>query len=131
MDEFSQDEIESIVQAIQKEPKKSDSIPLRPPGNYVSKVSFSPLEGETPRPLVELTERETSRFSSLKASVEVIYGKTKLTLKELGSLKEGSLISLDDLSDDLVEIYVNGVLIGRGEVVVYEGHYGVKIVTMV
>lgn len=131
MDEFSSEEIDSIVKAIHTEPEAVEEIPLRPPGHYVSKLSFSPLEGERPRPLDELTEKERSRFGSLKATVEVSYGKTKLTLNELAALKKDSLIPLDDLSDDLCEIYVNGKLIGRGEVVVVDKKYGVKIVTLV
>ncbi len=130
MDDFSSDEIDSIVQAINAEPEKTEEIPLRPPGNYISKISFSPLEGEKPRPLEELTEKETSRFEHLEASVEVVFGKTKMTLKELAALKEGSLIPLDDLCDDLVDIYVNQTHIGRGEVVAVDDHFGVKIVTL-
>ncbi|MCH9611319.1 MAG: FliM/FliN family flagellar motor switch protein [Chlamydiae bacterium] len=130
MDEFSPDEIESIVKAINVEPQKLEEVPLKPQGQYVSKVAFSPLDGEKPRPLKELTEREHSRFGHLKASVEVIFGRTKMTLNELAAIKEGSLIPLDDLSDDLVEIFVNGEQVGRGEVVAVDGHFGVRIVTL-
>ena len=130
MDDFSPDEIDSIVKAINAEPEKLNEIPLRPEGNYVSKVTFSPLEGEKPRPLDELTEREKSRFGSLRASVEVVFGKTKMTINELAALEKGSLLPLDELSDDLVEIYVNDKLIGRGEVVAVDDSFGVRIVTL-
>jgi len=130
MDDFSQAEIDNIVKAINAEPEKLEEIPLRPEGHYVSRVAFSPLEGEKPKPLAELTGREKSRFGSLRASVEVVFGRTKMTINELAALEKGSLLPLDDLSDDLVEIFVNGKLIGRGEVVVVGESFGVRIVTL-
>ena len=130
MDDYTPDEIDSIVKAINVEPEKLETVPLKPVGSYISKVAFSPLEGERPRPLAELTDKERARFGHLKASVEVVFGRTKMTLNELVAVEEGSLIALDELSDDLVEIYVNGQRVGRGEVVVVDGHFGVRIVTL-
>jgi len=130
MSEFTPDEIEGIVKAMSQEAPSEEKIPLLPPGSYgtVSKVAFTPIEGEKPRPLSELTEKELSDFETLKAHIEVVFGKTKLTLKELAALEEGSLLPLDDLCDDLVDIYVNGTKIGRGEVVAVDGQFGVKII---
>ncbi len=133
MNEFTPDEIDGIVKAMSQEPPSKEEggkIPLRTPGSYgtISKVTFTPIEGERPRPLSELTEKELTDFETLKATVEVVFGKTRLTLKELAGLKPGSLLPLDDLCDDLVDIYVNGTKIGRGEVVAVDGQFGVKIV---
>lgn len=132
MTEFTTKEIEEIIEAMsQAPPDKEAKIPLRSPGNYqsITKVVFSPLEGEKPRPLPHLTEKEMGNWEETRVQVEVLYGKTKLTLKELAGLQEGSLIPLDDLCDDLVEIYVNGIKVGRGEVVAVDGQFGVKIVS--
>lgn len=132
MSEFSQKEIEKIIDMMTKSsPAKEDKIPLKAPGNYhsLAKVAFSPLGGEKPKPLSQLTGQEVSDWHDMKARVEVFYGKTKLTLKELAALQEGSLICLDDLCDDLVDIYVNGIKAARGEVVAIDGRFGVKIVS--
>ncbi len=134
MSEFTPDEIEGIVKAMSQEPpskEKGGKIPLLPPGSYgtISKVAFTPIEGERPRPLSELNDEERSEFESLKAKVEVVYGKTKLSLKELAALEKGSLLPLDELCDDLVDIYVNGTKVGRGEIVSVDGRFGVKIVS--
>ncbi len=135
MSDLTPEEIEGIMSAINQDPPSKETlekIPLRPPGSYgsIGKVAFSPLEGEKPRPLTELDEKEMGQFSELKATIEVVYGKTKLSLQELMALQEESLISLDDLCDDLVDIYANGTKIGRGEVVAVDGQFGVKIVTL-
>ncbi|MCH9625679.1 MAG: hypothetical protein S4CHLAM123_08570 [Chlamydiales bacterium] len=134
MSEFTPDEIDGIVKAMsQKTPPKerSSKIPLRPPGSYkkLAKVSFSPIEGDRPPPLPELTDSQKAQFGSLKAHIEVVYGKTKLSLKELAALEEGSMLPLNELCDDLVDIYINGTQVARGEVVSVDGQFGVKIVT--
>lgn len=136
MSEFTPDEIEGIVKAMSQDPPAAEEggkIPLLPPGSYgsVSKVAFTPIEGEKPRPLSELTDKEIADFENLKARVEVVFGKTKLSLKELAALEEGSLLPLEDLCDDLVDIYVNGTKIGRGEVIAVDGQFGVKLVSFV
>lgn len=134
MSEFTPDEIEGIVKAMSQKKlteEEKSKIPLRPPGSYgkIARLSFSPLLGETPRTLTELTGNERSQLEDLKAHVEVVFGKTTMTLKELAGLDTGSLLPLDDLCDDLVDIIVNGSKIGRGEVVVVDDHFAVKIVT--
>ena len=134
MSEFTPDEIEGIVKAMSQEPppqEEEGKIPLRPPGSYgtISRVGFTPIEGEKPRPLTELTEKERAEFETLAAHIEVVYGKRKMTLKELAALKEGSLLPMDALCDDLVDIYVNGIKVGRGEIVAVDGQFGVKIVS--
>lgn len=133
MEEFTSEEIESIAKAMaQKKPigEEGDKIPLRPPGSYkkIAKLAFSPIIGEHPRPLDELTAKEMSDLDCLRAHIEVVFGKTTLSLKQLASLDTGNLLPLDDLCDDLVDIYVNGTKIGRGEVVVVDGRFSVKII---
>lgn len=134
MKEFTPDEIEGIMKAMsQKTPTKEETtkVPLRPPGAYkkLAKVSFSPLDREKLRQLKELSEQEKTSLGTLNAHIEVVFGKTKLSLKELASIEKGTLVHLDELCDDLVDIYVNGIKIGRGEVVAVDDHYGVKIVS--
>src|SRR5262249_6951823 len=126
--------IEGIVKAMsQKLPTEEEKakVPLRPAGSYgkISKVSFSPIMGETPRPLAELTSKETGAWHDLKVPIEVVFGKTRLTLKELTALEIGSLLPLDELCDDLVDIYASGARIARGEIVAVDGQFGVKIIS--
>ena len=132
MSGLTSEEIDEMVKAMSLKPiAKETKIPLRPPGSYknLAKVALSPIEGEVAPPRAELTDRELAQLGSLKAEVEVLFGKTKCTLKELAALEEGHLIPLDDLCDDLVDIYVNGSKIGRGEIVAVDDHFGVKSIT--
>lgn len=60
-------------------------------------------------------------------SLTIELGSCKLPMREVLQLNIGSVIQLDKAADAPVELSVNGKLIARGEVVVIEDRYGVKI----
>lgn len=66
---------------------------------------------------------------SLRVSVEV--GSTSMTLAELLSLSEGSVVELDRAANELLDIYANGTLIAKGEIVSVDGRYGIQIAEVV
>ena len=57
----------------------------------------------------------------------VVLGKSQKTIKEVLALGSGSVIELNKLADEPLEIYVNGKLIAQGEVVVINENFGVRI----
>jgi len=59
--------------------------------------------------------------------VSISFGKTQLPLKDVLKLTTGSIVELNRGVNDQVEVLVNQCLIARGEVVVVEGNYGVRI----
>jgi flagellar motor switch protein FliN/FliY len=54
-------------------------------------------------------------------------GKTSLPVKDILSLGEGSILELDKLAGEPVDIKANGVLIAKGEVVVIDENFGVRV----
>lgn len=70
------------------------------------------------------------RVLDIELNVTVILGRTKMTLKEIFDLTKGSLIELDTLEDQEVEIFVNGRKIGYGQVVIVDRNFGVKITSI-
>lgn len=61
----------------------------------------------------------------LEVSVEI--GKTRMSVKEILEIRQGSLIELDRQAGDPVDIMVNGQLIARGDVVVIDDDFGVRV----
>lgn len=61
----------------------------------------------------------------VRLSVEV--GGTNLKLRELLALGESSVIELDRYANELLDVLVNGTLIGRGEVVTVGERFGIRI----
>lgn len=64
-------------------------------------------------------------------SLSVELGSTQLPMKEVLELGEGSVITLDKEADAPVELFVNSRLIARGEVVVVEDRFGIKITEII
>ncbi len=62
-------------------------------------------------------------------SVEI--GRTRMTIGELLSLSKGSIVELKKTAGEAVDIYVNGKLLGKGEVVVVNERLGVRVVKIV
>ena len=59
--------------------------------------------------------------------VTVVLGKTKKNIREILELGMGSVIVLDRLAGEMVDVLVNGKIFARGEVVVINDNYGVRI----
>jgi len=60
-------------------------------------------------------------------SLTIELGGCQLPMREVLQLAVGSVVQLDKPADAPVELSVNGKLIARGEVVVVDDHFGVKI----
>jgi flagellar motor switch protein FliN/FliY len=65
----------------------------------------------------------------VKLTVEI--GSTQLSLRELLALGESSVIELDRQANELLDVFVNGTLIGRGEVVTVGERFGVRMTELV
>lgn len=83
----------------------------------------------------QLINNEDFKNIAKVANVEVTLcaelGRTKLSLKDAIEYDTGSIITLDKLTSDSIDIYVNDILIARGVIVAIEDTYGVKIVEIV
>jgi flagellar motor switch protein FliN/FliY len=66
----------------------------------------------------------------VEVPVSVSLGRTRMRMKDLLGLTQGSVVELDQYVGDEVEIRVNNCLIARGEVVGVDGNYGVRILRM-
>lgn len=60
-------------------------------------------------------------------TLSVELGRARLTLGEVMALRRGSVIELDKLAGEPADVYVNGKLIARGEVVMLDEKFGIKI----
>ena len=62
-------------------------------------------------------------------SVEI--GRSKMPIKQLISLNQGAVVELDRSVNEPLDLLVNGTLIARGEVVVVEGQFGLRLIDVV
>jgi flagellar motor switch protein FliN len=66
---------------------------------------------------------------SLRVSVEL--GRTRMQLAQILELQHGSVIELDRLAGDPVDVFVNDCMVARGEVVIVDDKFGVRITEMI
>ena len=65
----------------------------------------------------------------LKVSVEL--GRTNVVIKDLLQLGQGSVLELDKLAGEPLEVLVNGKLVARGEVVVVNEKFGIRLTDII
>lgn len=70
-------------------------------------------------------------FLDVPVSVTVQLGSCQLSMREVLQLNPGSVVQLDKLADAPVEVLLNDKLVARGEVVVVENKFGIKITEMI
>ena len=73
------------------------------------------------------SSRTFNLLLGVELPVSVSFGHVQLPLKDVLKLTAGSIIELNRQVDELVEVIVNNCVVARGEVVVVEGNYGVRI----
>jgi len=66
---------------------------------------------------------------SMRVTVEL--GRTRMQLSQILELQHGSVVELDRLAGDPVDVFVNDCLMARGEVVVVDDKFGVRITEMI
>lgn len=67
----------------------------------------------------------------VQVNLSVEIGRTRLPIKELLALNQGSIVSLDRGSNEPMDLMVNGTLIARGEVVESAGKFGLRLIDVV
>lgn len=76
-------------------------------------------------PLVAL---DAAVFSGVQVKLDARLGGVSMTVQQLLALRAGEVVALDAQLSDLVELHLNGSLIGRGEIVAVNDSFGVRIV---
>jgi flagellar motor switch protein FliN/FliY len=81
--------------------------------------------------LSQVEQRKMELLLDVPLRVSVILGRTKRPIKEVLNLTPGAIVELQSLVDEPVEILVNGTLVARGEVVVVNENFGVRITSII
>lgn len=102
--------------------------------------AFQPQDAEPTRPFQEpsppprgaqAASRTMSVLMDVQMPVSISFGKASMPLREVMKLSAGSAVELDRKPDDNVDVIVNNCVIARGEVVVVDGNYGVRITEII
>jgi flagellar motor switch protein FliN/FliY len=90
-------------------------------------VEFTPLPDPAAAAAGAAGEADLTRLTDVTVELTVEVGRTHMSLGETMSLGQGSVVTLERLADKPVDLLVNGRPIARGEVVVIDEQFGLRI----
>lgn len=129
--------VQQMSYQMQQPMQQSIQVPNEPQyfGNHsssqpvnVQPASFTSFQ---PYPLQESEAKNLEMLMDIPLQVTVELGRTKRSVKEILELSSGSIIELDKLAGEPVDILVNNRLIAKGEVVVIDENFGVRLTDIV
>lgn len=92
-----------------------------------SAASFPPVENGESAP----TQQNLDFILDIPMQVTVQVGSTKMAIRELLQLGQGSVVELEKLAGEAMEVLVNNKLVARGEVVVVNEKYGIRLTDVI
>ncbi|MFC1551449.1 flagellar motor switch protein FliN [Candidatus Latescibacterota bacterium] len=113
-------EDDDLLSAFADEVDSESSTPVQP----VSFAQLSPSEEKSEKGNIE-------RLMDVGLNLSVELGRKEMQVKEILSLGPGKIIELDKLTGEPVDLLVNGKLLAKGEVVVVDENFGVRITELI
>jgi len=93
-----------------------------------SAAVFQDFGAKTPRPD---TPNDIDFILDIPVQLTVELGRTKIAIKNLLQLAQGSVVELDGLAGEPMDVLVNGCLIAQGEVVVVNDKFGIRLTDII
>jgi flagellar motor switch protein FliN/FliY len=93
----------------------------------VQPAQFAPLRASG----VNVSDSNIGMIMDVPLQITVELGRTKKLIREILELAPGSVVELDKLAGEPVDILVNGKIVAKGEVVVIDENFGVRITSIV
>jgi flagellar motor switch protein FliN/FliY len=118
-----------VAEPVEAEPvAAAAAAPARPaaPQPQSRPVSFAPL-APTPIRAAPPGRANLDLVHDIPLEISAVLGQTVMSLRDVVALQNGSVLELDKLSSDPIDLYVNDILIARGEVVVVDDKFAIKI----
>ncbi len=110
--------------AEQKETTTAEATPMRgTPAPIFEQFSGSGARSEAPN--------DIDLILDIPVQLTVELGRTKVAIKNLLQLAQGSVVELDGLAGEPMDVLVNGCLIAQGEVVVVNDKFGIRLTDII
>jgi flagellar motor switch protein FliN len=128
----TQDEIDSMVEddwgAAMAEQASSESSVLN---NNVEPEKAQVFNEFSPSNKLQNTQNDIDFILDIPVQMTVELGRTKIAIKNLLQLAQGSVVELDGMAGEPMDVLVNGCLIAQGEVVVVNDKFGIRLTDII
>ncbi len=123
--QVDQDEIERLLAEAERTIASADpSSGIRPEVRPFELVEFT---NDAPN----YEDAQTDPHRDLELNLAIEFGRARIDLQDVLRLRKGSIVPLDKLATDPVDIVVNGRLIAKGEVLVLNDNFCVRVAELV
>lgn len=131
----SEEEIEALLQQYSRMGGKTEAPGAAPSGAPApagapagaAPLVFAPLNTQT----TERVEHRLDLLQDVPLRLRVELGRCRMKVQDVLQLGRGSLVELDRLAGDPLDVFVNDRLVARGEVVVQNNNFSVRIVEVI
>lgn len=90
-----------------------------------TEIEAAPADGNTDAPAFDAVKLDL--VMDVELNVTLRFGQRQLTLREVLDLSSGSVVELDRHVEESIELLLDGRVIARGEAVVVDGNYGLRV----
>ena len=94
-----------------------------------TRADFQEFENETPQS--GMGDANLDMILDIPVTIAVEIGRSKITINNLLKLNQGSIVELDRLAGEPMDVLVNGTLIAHGEIVVVNEKFGVRLTDII
>ncbi len=101
------------------------------PAGLVDLPSFDPPAASASLNGVSEGAYGLGRVRDIPLEVTVELGRTRLLIRDIMDLSPGSIIELDKIAGEPVDLFANGLLVARGEVIVIDDNFGVRVTEII
>ena len=86
---------------------------------------------QEPASTAQVSAVDIARVMDVPVQLTAEIGRTRITIKSLLQLSQGSVVELDGLAGQPLDVLINGYLIAQGEVVVVNDKYGIRLTDII
>jgi len=109
--------------------------------DWAAALAEQPVDGAQPAPLEELVDdcapisdderRKLDTIMDIPVTISMEVGRTQISIRNLLQLNQGSVVELDRIAGEPLDVMVNGTLIAHGEVVVVNDKFGIRLTDVI
>jgi flagellar motor switch protein FliN/FliY len=124
------EELPPVEAAVFDQPTRHDQ-PVKSAQQDLWGTMEMPSGGNLTGGVVQVDQAKLAMLMDIPLKVSVILGRTRRPIKDVLSFTPGSIVELSAVIDEPVEVLVNGTLVAKGEVVVINENFGVRIIEII
>jgi flagellar motor switch protein FliN/FliY len=139
---LSQEDLDALIAGVEQESAEEEvnfgaarEEPIPPPlsmaAGMVDLPSFDLPPGRSGALGAPAGADGLGRVRDIPLEVTVELGRTRLLIRDILDLSPGSIIELDKIAGEPVDLFANGLLIARGEVIVIDDNFGVRVTEII